>query len=66
MWKLTDKQKSLAEWIYETTGNKFEGGEPSDFTVYVNKYRPLAEEISKQQQIEHEAELDTIDANRDW
>ena len=66
MFTLTEKQKALADWIEAMTGFKWEGGSSSDFTNYVNKYRWLAEQASAEQQLMHEAEMDCIDAGRDW
>lgn len=66
MWKLTDKQEALAAFIYEMTGHKWEGGNPADFSKYVTKWRAEAEKVATEIQLQHEAEMDMIDAGRDW
>ena len=60
---MTEKQKRLVEWIEDMTGVKFTGGNLSE---YINEWRPKAEDEAYMLQLAHEAELDMIDARRDW
>ena len=60
---MTERQRRLVDWIEEMTGVKYEGGNLSE---YINEWRPKAEDESRMLQLEHEAELDMIDARRDW
>lgn len=60
---MTERQRRLVDWIEEMTGVKYEGGNLSE---YINEWRPKAEDESRMLQLAHEAELDMIDARRDW
>jgi len=60
---MTEKQKRLVEWIEDTTGVKYMG---ENLSEYINRNRPKAEEVAWLEQLDHEAELEDIDARRDW
>ena len=60
---MTERQRRLVDWIEEMTGVKYEGGNLSE---YINEWRPKAEDESRMIRLAHEAELDMIDARRDW
>ena len=60
---MTEKQKRLVEWIEDMTGVRFTGGNLSE---YINEWRPKAEHEAYMLQLAHEAEMDMIDARRDW
>lgn len=61
---MTEKQKSLIDWIWEMTGVRYQAGE--SLSDYIVKNRPKAEEAAWLEQLEHEAAMDELDARRDW
>ena len=61
---MTEKQKHLVMWITEMTGVRY--NPKTNLSEYINELRPKAEHEAYMLQLAHEAEMDTIDARRDW